>query len=200
MTRRGMVVASNGAPPQDVSWLDFGYLRDVSQDGKTILFEEEGSETQSYRIFVRDVDGSAAIPIGDGYGGSLSPDKRWALGLKVIEPNQELWLLPTGAGTPRRVSPPNVLAIAATFLSDSRHFIYIGVEQGHHARIYLQDIDSDTPKPVSPEGVAGAVVSPDDKWVVTGTPNASSVYENPGLFNVQDGHIEPIRGPRSQGE
>lgn len=193
LARRGMVVAPNGASPRDVSWLDFGYLRDISQDGKTILFEEEGNESQSYRIFVRDVDGSAAVPIGEGYGGSLSPDKRWALGDKVVEHNQELWLLPTGAGTPRRVSPPNMLAIAAAFLSDSRHFIYIGIEKGHHGRTYLQDIDSDTPRPVSPEGVAGVAVSPDDKWIVTGIPSANNVYENAGLFNIQDGHAEPIR-------
>jgi eukaryotic-like serine/threonine-protein kinase len=193
--RRGMAVAPNGAPPRDVSWLNFGFLRDISQDGKTILFEEEGNASVAYRIFVRDINGSPAVQIGEGYGGSLSRDKRWALGVKIVEDSYELWLLPTGAGTPRRVSPTDMLReYDATFLSDNRHFIYTGVEKGHQVRVYLEDIDSDTAKPISPEGVGGSVLSPDDKWVVTGVPSPTNVYENPGLFNIQDGHAEPIRG------
>jgi hypothetical protein len=80
IARRGMVV----------SWLDFGYLRDLSDDGTTILFEEEGSETQSYKVFARGVDGSPAIPIGEGYGLVLSPDKNRALAEKLTESVHEI--------------------------------------------------------------------------------------------------------------
>ena len=99
IARRGILISnSNGRSERDLSWLDFGYLRGISSDGKTILFEEEGTESQSYQIFVRDVDGSPAIPIGEGYGLAISRDKHWALGEKLKEPMDEIWLLPVGAG------------------------------------------------------------------------------------------------------
>ncbi len=122
IARRGMIVASgrDGAV-RDLSWLDFGYLRDISPDGKMILFEEEGSESQNYTVFVRDVDGSPAVPIGEGYGLALSSDKHWALAEKLTEPAHETWLLPVGPGEPRRISPPNLSSmIGGHFLSNSR--------------------------------------------------------------------------------
>ena len=82
LVRRGMIVSSNhGESVRDLSWLDFGYLRTVSDDGKTILFEEEGSTSQGYTVFVRDVDGSPAVALGQGYGaGALRVTSvgRWA--------------------------------------------------------------------------------------------------------------------------
>ncbi len=43
IARRGIVVSSNhGDSLRDLSWLDFSFLRDISDDGKMILFEEEG--------------------------------------------------------------------------------------------------------------------------------------------------------------
>ena len=109
IARRGIVVSSNhGESLRDLSWLDFSYLRDISDDGKMILFEEEGSSTSNYTVYVRDTDGSSAVPIGEGYAGALSRDKKWALAIKLTEPNHEIWLLPIGPGEPRRVNPPNL--------------------------------------------------------------------------------------------
>jgi eukaryotic-like serine/threonine-protein kinase len=157
VARRGMVVSSDhGATVRDLSWMDFGYLRDISNDGKMILFEEEGSESQSYTVFVRDVDGSPAIPIGEGYGLALSPDKRWALAQKLVEPTQEIWLLPVGPGEPRRMSPPNLTPlISASFLPDGKHIVYPAREAGHGTRAWLQDISGGAPRPITPEGTAG---------------------------------------------
>ena len=94
IVRRGMIVARTGMQWQrDLSWLDFGLLRDISIDGKSILFEEEGNETQNYTVYVRDVDGSAATPLGEGYAVAFSRDKQWVLALKLVEPNHEFWLI-----------------------------------------------------------------------------------------------------------
>src|SRR6516165_2812002 len=77
IARRGIVIAVNqGKSLRDLSWLDFTFLRDISPDGKTILFEEEGSSTENYTVYIRDVDGSPAVPIGEGYGCQLSPDHK----------------------------------------------------------------------------------------------------------------------------
>jgi dipeptidyl aminopeptidase/acylaminoacyl peptidase len=196
IARRGIVISTGqGNSARDLSWLDFGYLRDISLDGKTFLFEEEGNQSHGYEVFVRDVDGSPAVPIGEGYGAALSPDKHWALGQKLAEPTDEMWLLPVGAGTPRRMSPPNLVPlVGASFLSDSRRIVYIASEKGHLPRIWLQDVDSSTPRAISPEGVLGAYASPDDKWVITGNRTITSVYQNAALLSLANGHLETIRG------
>ena len=166
LARRGMVVGK-GDSERDVSWLDFGYLRDISRDGKTILFEEEGSQSQNYTVFVRDLDGSAATPIGEGYGVALSPDKRWALAEKLPEPLQ-LWLLPLGPGEAKRISPPNVQStFPANFLPDGRRVVYTANEPGHRPRVWLQDLNGGAPRPITPEGFVGSQVSPDNQWLVT---------------------------------
>ncbi len=197
IARRGMVVASGrDGTERDLSWLDFGYLRDISGDGKMILFEEEGSESQNYTVFVRDVDGSPAIPIGEGYGLALSSDKRWALAEKLTEPAHEIWLLPIGAGEPRRISPPNLSSvIGGSFLSNSRQVAYIANEPGHRARVWLQDIDGNNPpRPISPEGVIGFIVSPDDKWLVAGRRVGGTAVEEGILVSIETGTVEKATG------
>jgi len=195
IARRGIVISSgNGHSERDLSWLDFGYLRAISNDGKTILFEEEGREAQAYQIFVRDVDGSPAVPIGEGYGLAISPDKHWALGQKLAEPHQEIWLLPVGAGEARRMSPANLQPYAAAkFLSDGKRVVYIAGEAGHPPRSWLQDIDSANPRPITPEGTNGIFVSPDDQWLFT----TVFATQEAALLSLTDGHSESVRGLKS---
>ena len=197
LARRGIIVSSsNGESVRDLSWLDFGYLRAVSDDGKTILFEEEGSTTQSYTVFVRDVDGSPAVALGQGYGMALSHDKRWVLSHKLVEPTHEIWLLPVGPGQPRRISPPNLQpAIAASFLSDDKRIIYIAQEQGRPPRSWIQDLSGGSPQPVTPEGVVGFRVSPDDKWLlVNGRRQAAVGLQLANLAPLAGGEPKDIPG------
>jgi serine/threonine protein kinase/WD40 repeat protein len=197
IARRGMVVSSgHDGTVRDLSWLDFGYLRDISSDGKMILFEEEGSESQNYTVYVRDVDGSPAIPIGEGYGLALSSDKHWALAEKLTEPVHEVWLLPVGAGEPRRVSPPNLSSIiGGNFLSNSHQILYLAHEPGHRARVWLQDFEGKSPpRPISPEGVIGFLVSPDDKWLVAGRRVGGAAVEEGILVSLENGSVEKATG------
>jgi Tol biopolymer transport system component len=168
LSRRGIVVSANhGDSVRDLSWLDFGYLRAISDDGKTILFEEEGSTNQGYTVFVRGVDGSPAIALGNGYGLALSRDKQWALAEKLSEPVHEIWLLPVGPGEARRITPPNLQPlIAASFFSDGRRILYIAREQGKPPRTWVQRLDGNNPQPITAEGTAGFLLSPDDKWLL----------------------------------
>ncbi|MGC2161236.1 MAG: protein kinase [Silvibacterium sp.] len=165
------IVASNGASQRDLSWLDYGELRDISNDGKMILFEEEGTESKNYTVFVRGTDGSPAIPIGDGYGLALSPDKNWALSQKLTEPINEIWLLPIGPGEPRRLSPPDLApaAILGDFFPDGKHVFYVAQQAGRPPRTWMQDIDGGPVKPLTPENIFGVSISPDGKWLLAGT-------------------------------
>ncbi len=165
------IVASNGTTQRDLSWLDFGELRALSNDGEMILFEEEGQETQNYTVYVRSTDGSPAIAIGDGYGLDLSPDKKWAISQKLTEPVNQIWLLPVGPGEPRRLSPDSLtpVVIGGGFSPDGKRVVYVAEESGHAPRCWLQDTDGGTPHAITPENIIGWEVSPNGKWLLAGT-------------------------------
>jgi dipeptidyl aminopeptidase/acylaminoacyl peptidase len=197
IARRGIVVSSNhGEALRDLSWLDFSYLRDISDDGKMILFEEEGSSTSNYTVYVRDADGSPAVPIGEGYASALSRDKKWALAIKLTEPNHEIWLLPVGPGEPRRVNPPNLVPanVLPRFLSDGSRIVYSATEVGQKfPRIWLQDLNGGSPKSISPEGVLSRGVSSDDKWVLVFVRDTTG-KGHPAVLSFEGGNPVEITG------
>ena len=190
ISHRGIVVSTANRPQRDLSWLDFGYLRDISADGTMILFEEEHA-SRNYTVFVRNTDGSPAVPIGEGYGGALSPDKNWALTTKLSHPG-EIWLVPIGPGEPRRLSPTGfVPGIGEAFTSDGKRAVYCGAPLGHPWRIWIQDLSGGDPRPISPENIVGYLVSPDGKWVLAGKISDSA----PSLLLPIDGGAPiPIAG------
>jgi len=192
VARRGIVVSSNdGTRVRDLSWLDYSFLRAISADGKTIVFEEEGSGSAHYTVFVRDVDGSPAVPIGQGYGLDISRDKKWALAEKITDSVNEIWLLPVGPGEPRRMSPPGLVPlIAARFFSDGKHIVYPAYEPGHQTRTWVQDVNGGAPRPISPEGIAGFNLSPDNQWLFV----MQIAFGRPALLSMNDGKIREING------
>ncbi len=169
--RRGIVVSTDDRKVErDLSWLDFSFARDISRDGKMVLFEEEGNQSQNYIVYVRNADGSPAVPIGDGYGMALSPDKNWALAERLTEPTHQVWLQPIGPGEAKRISPGNLSPrVAARFLSDGKRVIYIAQDGTHPLRAWLQDLHGGDPHPITEEGTSGVMVSPDEKWLLAGT-------------------------------
>jgi serine/threonine protein kinase/Tol biopolymer transport system component len=196
IARRGIVVAVNqGKSLRDLSWLDFTFLRAFSPDGKMILFEEEGSSTANYTVFTRPVDGSPAVPIGEGYGCQFSPDGKWVLAVKPTEPVPEVWLYPLGPGEPRRVSPPSIHPIAlAGFTPDGKHVVYPASEPGHLARVFMQDLNGGAPEPISPEGVVGWVVSPNGQWVAVNVHDHSSNAFHPAMLSIADKKPVDMKG------
>ncbi|MGC2547189.1 MAG: hypothetical protein WA426_15205, partial [Silvibacterium sp.] len=189
------IVGSNGTAQRDLSWLDYGELRGISNDGKMILFEEEGAESKNYTVYVRGTDGSPAIPIGEGYGLALSPDKNWALSQKLTEPINQIWLLPVGPGEPRRLSPPSLapVIIAGGFFPDGKHVIYIAQQAGHPPRAWMQDVSGGSPRPITPENIVGWQVSPDGKWLLAGSLQNTALSL---LVPIDGGPPIPVKGLR----
>ena len=196
IARRGIVVAVNqGKSLRDLSWLDFTFLRDFSPDGKTILFEEEGSSTANYTVYTRNVDGSPAVPIGEGYGCQFSPDGKWALAVKPTEPVPEVWLYPLGPGEPRRISPSSIRPIGlAGFTPDGKHVVYPASEPGKLARVFIQDLNGGSPQPISPEGVFGWVVSPNGQWVSVTVQEPNSNLFHTTMLSIADKKIVEMKG------
>ena len=68
--RELMGVTDSDSKEHELSWLDYSYPADLSADGKTLLFDEEGgggalsyskSGGLSYAVYIRKTDGSPAV-------------------------------------------------------------------------------------------------------------------------------------------
>ncbi len=84
---------------RDLSWLDYSVLGDLSDDGSTILFDEQRGS--NYVVCLRRTDGSPLVRLGEGLAEALSPDGKWALSMR---PEKGVYaVLPTHAGTLREL-------------------------------------------------------------------------------------------------
>jgi eukaryotic-like serine/threonine-protein kinase len=144
----------------ELGWLGWSYFRDISRDGTKILFEEQADGGgPNYTVFLRNTDGSPPVRMGEGTGRAISPDGKWA----ITQPlrSNELILVPTGAGTSRRLTHDKINYGVVRFLPDGQHLLASGIEPGHGARDYLIDVGTGHSKPLTPEGMFGVVPSSD---------------------------------------
>lgn len=149
--------------PRELSWKDWSVVTDISSDGKRLLFDEEGENSgPSYRVGYRPTDGSPPVILGSGYSQSLSPDGQWALSI-VPPPNNQLVVLPTGAGNPKVLDHGTIQQYRhgkANWFADSRRIVFTAYEEGHGTRCYVQSIDGGKPRPFTPDGMDICSVAP----------------------------------------
>jgi eukaryotic-like serine/threonine-protein kinase len=178
---------------RELSWLDYSFLRDLSRDGTTLLFDEQGEGSSAgYSVYIRKTDGSAAVRLGEGAGQALSPDGRWALTfLAVAQSTPQLRLLPTGPGEVKDLTQPGyAYQYGSAFLPDGRRIVFRAREPGHGVRYYVQDLEGGRPRPFSPEGVTPPmVVTPDGRFVTGAGADGRFV-----LYPLDGGAPRPIDG------
>lgn len=76
-------------------------------------------------------------------------------------------LLPTGVGQPREVPISSLeLISSARFFPDGKRLIVTGAEHGHAVRSYVVDVAGGKPTPVTPDGAASIILSPDGQYLV----------------------------------
>jgi eukaryotic-like serine/threonine-protein kinase len=191
-----MGLAPGETKERDLSWLDFGWATDLSADGKTFLFGEQGDGAGAeYAVYVRGTDGSAPTLLGKGAATALSPDGRYALVLNLTPPTH-FALLPTGAGEARPLPRGTLSQLQwGAFFSDGKRIALSGNEAGKAPRLWVQDLAGGDPKPISAEGVApgnpgfgGDAVSPDGRFI------AATSDAGPALYPVAGGEPQPIKG------
>jgi eukaryotic-like serine/threonine-protein kinase len=167
-TRRGLIgLAAGDTSERDLSWLDWSYPSDLSVDGKTLLFREEGEGGGlRYTGYLRQTDGSPAVRLAEGRAFALSADGRWVLSTTGDEAGK-LVVLPTRAGEPKVLSGKAMNYIGARWFPDGKHFLFSGNEPGHGVRLYVQDLVGGKPLAISPEGTYGLayLISPDGQQV-----------------------------------
>jgi eukaryotic-like serine/threonine-protein kinase len=157
----------------DLSWFDFSNGADLSNDGKSILFDESGiAAGEKGGVYLRGTDGSPAVHLGEGYALGLSPDGKWALsGLSGFA--DRLVLLPVGAGQSRVLKASGLEYHSAEWFPDGKRILISAAEHGHPPRLYVQEIEGGTPHPITPDGVEMGPVSPDGNFVMGRGPGPS---------------------------
>jgi eukaryotic-like serine/threonine-protein kinase len=191
--REVFVDSADGKEERNLTWLDWSFPTDLSADGKTLLFEEQGEGGGAkYSVYVRKTDGTPAVRLGDGRAFTLSPDQRWVISRPLDSPGQ-LFLLPTKAGEPRLVTQDAIDHFSVRWFPDGKRILISGSEPGHGTRLYIQDIAGGKPEAISPEGVFSQPdqrgLSPDGKWAVAIGPDQRGY-----LYPVNGGEPRPIPG------
>jgi serine/threonine protein kinase/Tol biopolymer transport system component len=184
-----------GLPPgeskeRDFSWLDNVGVRDISGDGRMFIFSHYGAGSgTNYTVYLRKMDGSPPIKLGDGAAWALSPDGKWVLA--ILSAPSQVVLLPTGPGEIRRLERDGIeiYGLGGSWFPDGKRVLFTGREQGHRMRTYMQGIDGGKPSPITPEGTAGTVLSPDGKLVVT-----TNQEQKRALYEVEGGEPRSIAG------
>jgi len=165
-SRSGILGRAPGATEdRDYTWLDWTTVPRVSNDGKLLLFTEQGDGGgPDYSVFVRPTDGGPAVRLGSGQGFAISPDAKWVLTVRLEPSPSQYVLLPTGAGEPKELTHDNLQHRTGYFIADGSAIIFEAFPPGRPPRLYRQDLSGGAPRPITPEGVTG-VPSPDGRLV-----------------------------------
>jgi eukaryotic-like serine/threonine-protein kinase len=172
--RSRMMVRSGGSDMErDLAWFDYSTSADISADGKTLLFYEQGTAVGSVPfVYLRKMDGSnEPFRLGQGRPFALSPDAKWVLAVQESSQPQ-LVLFSTGPGQPRLLPRGNISEYHyASWFPDGQRILFTGLVQGHALRSYVQDVSGGQPQPITEEGIIALLVSPDGKHLVTWAPD-----------------------------
>ena len=176
------------AEERELGWFGWSIPRDLSRDGKKLLFEEEGEGGgPNYTVFLRDTDGSPPVKIGEGRAEAISPDNKWV----ITQPIEQgaLRVVPTGAGEARQLTHDNIRYTSIRYLPDGKHLVAVGIEAGHGGRDYLIDVSNGSAKPITPKAPPACICRPTDAALL--------VIDSEGKWGVWslDGNsMQPIPG------
>jgi dipeptidyl aminopeptidase/acylaminoacyl peptidase len=142
---------------------------------------------QNYLVFVRNVDGSDAVKIGEGQVQQFAPDGRSVLSI-VHGPPARLLVVPIGTGETTTIPTGNLNVSDARWLADGKRIVGIATEEGHGRRAYLGDASGGF-RPFSPENIEFAP----NTLLVAG--DGRVVLRDPdGIFKIfsPDGAVVPV--------
>ncbi len=168
---------------RDLSWHEASLAKDMTPDGKTLLFEE-AAEGEFRVIYVRPTDGSPAKIIGDGRSMAISPDGRW-VAANTKGRGSGVVLLPSGAGEPQALDSEGHQFTEAAFSSDGKRLLLTG----DGGPVYAKDLPAGRLFPVAPKGTVCRRLSPDGKEAACRGPKKEGV-----IYPVEGGSPRPIPG------
>jgi len=169
---------------RNLSWLDYTLPVRLTLDGRSVLLGEYGDGGgPNHSIYLRATDGSLPVRIGEGNVFDLSLDGRWVCAInRYGTPDQKIVLLPTGPGQPREIPTGAFWYEIGFFSPDGRRLVFGASQQGRAPRMYIQDLEGGSARPVTPEGLAPRVQD-------ASPPSAD------GQIVVRDGSLRPFIVP-----
>jgi hypothetical protein len=143
---------------RDLTYLDGTVAVGISADGRAFLFQETGQAGGPQgTVYLRRVEDSSPIRLGEGTAMALSPDGRRAIALsgEIFLSGSRLVLLSVGAEPPREL-PLGTLDRAgwAWWTPDGRRVIFYGKEKNRAWRYYIQEPPDGQPQAMFTEGTS----------------------------------------------
>ncbi len=177
---------------RELSWLDWSLVQDLSADGSTLIFNEQGEGSGiQYDIYLRKTDGSPAVRLAKGAYPILSPDGHRVAAVKPGTRNQ-IQIFPTGAGEATTLLPPGLETIhRLRWFPDGQHLLVQANRSGEGTRLFTVPLDGASATPLTPPGyqIFGQPISPDGHRITT----RLSEQED-RIFSLVDGQSQPIPG------
>jgi hypothetical protein len=185
--RYEVAIGQIGGGTRLLSWLEIMVAASVSRDGKYAVIGDWSSG--DYSVYLAKLDGSAAVLLGNGAAGGISPDNKWVTSILPSD-TTKVMLLPTGIGETKVITAPKFRYRDAAWASDNRRLVVRASESDHPLRFWVQDIASGSPRAVTPEGINGLFVTVNHSDYVSARDQTSAVR----LYPIDGGEPKPITG------
>ena len=130
------------------------------------------------------------MTLGHGNAIALSPDGKLALTVSAFAP-QKWSVVPTGAGDAHSLPMEGLTNYERRggWLPDSRRFVVVGAAAGQKMRTWLTDVAGAKPRPITPEGITGSLLSPDGRLLAASGPDGRL-----SLYPVEGGEPAAVQG------
>jgi serine/threonine protein kinase/Tol biopolymer transport system component len=186
---RLMVKGAADSVERDLTWLGSTSGPTIAHDGTALTFTDETDV--SYASMFRRIDGSPAVRLGEGTPYAMSADKRWVVS-RVPSVPQKLMLSPTGTGAPRQIDAGELETyLTADFFPDGKRLLVCGNQPHHAMRCYARNLPNGALAPVTPEGAADGIISPDGREVVASSADSGAVR-----YSLDGAPPRAVRGMR----
>lgn len=184
----GILASSPGETVErNLSWFDWSTGASISPDNKNLIFFESGEGVGArYAVFMRGMDGSPAVRLGDGTFPQLAPDGKWVAALTLTTPTQ-IQLLPTGAGERRQLTGDSLEHTRVAWVPGGKAIVFVASQPNQRPRSYWMNLENGQQRAITPEGVTGTLTSPDNKFLL-----AFDSGRKGWLYPLQGGQAQPL--------
>lgn len=181
---------------RELSWLDWSLVQDLSEDGTTLIFNEQGEGSGThYDIYLRKTDGSSAVRLAKGAYPILSPDGRHVAAVSEGE-RRHLQILPTEAGDVQTLPDSGLETFhRLRWFPDGRRLLVQANRPGEGTRLFAVPLDQSPATPLTPPGyqIFGKPISPDGRRIVLRLGD-----QEDQIWSLDEGRAQPIPGIRPQ--
>jgi Tol biopolymer transport system component len=158
--RATLTVRRGGGEVRDLSWFGWTMIEDLSPDGQSALFSDEGRTEASSGSWIRPLAGGAATPVGEFDSGRFSPDGQWIVGLTSAEDRPpQLMLIPVGPGKSRELTATAATHATPSFVNG--HTLLFLRSEGGASEVWTMETDGSAARSLGGAGCSNPAARPD---------------------------------------